>query len=130
MKLWTLALSLVMVLFSLQADAARMGGGRSIGKQSGNVTQRQAAPAQGANATNKPAPAAAAPNRPWGAMLGGLAAGLGLAWLASSLGMGEGMGQFLMYALLAMAAFMAIRFFMRSRRPADASRSICIPRRR
>jgi predicted lipid-binding transport protein (Tim44 family) len=121
MKLWTLALSLVMVLFSLQADAARMGGGRSIGKQSGNVTQRQAAPAQGANATNKPAPAAAAPNRPWGAMLGGLAAGLGLAWLASSLGMGEGMGQFLMYALLAMAAFMAIRFFMRSRRPADAS---------
>jgi predicted lipid-binding transport protein (Tim44 family) len=121
MKLWTLALSLVMVLFSLHADAARMGGGRSIGKQSGNVTQRQAAPAQGANATNKPAPAAAAPNRPWGAMLGGLAAGLGLAWLASSLGMGEGMGQFLMYALLAMAAFMAIRFFMRSRRPADAS---------
>ena len=121
MKLWTLALSLVMVLFSLHADAARMGGGRSIGKQSGNVTQRQAAPAQGANATNKPAPAAAAPNRPWGAMLGGLAAGLGLAWLASSLGMGEGMGQFLMYALLAMAAFTAIRFFMRSRRPADAS---------
>jgi predicted lipid-binding transport protein (Tim44 family) len=126
MKLWTLALSLVMVLFSVQADAARMGGGRSFGKQSGNVTQRQAAPAtpaQGANATNKPAtaPAAAAPNRPWGAMLGGLAAGLGLAWLAHSLGMGEGMGQFLMYALLAMAAFMAIRFFMRSRRPADSS---------
>jgi predicted lipid-binding transport protein (Tim44 family) len=128
MKLWTLALSLAMALFSLHADAARMGGGRSFGKQSGNVTQRQAAPAtpaQGANAANKPAaaPAAApvAPKRPWGAMLGGLAAGLGLAWLAHSLGMGEGMGQFLMYALLAMAAFMAISYFLRSRRPANAS---------
>ena len=57
----------------------------------------------------------AAPKRPWGAMLGGLAAGLGLAWLASSLGMGEGFGQILMYGLIALAAFMAFKWFMRSR---------------
>ena len=33
-------------------------------------------------------------------MLGGLAAGLGLAWLAHSLGFGAGLGQFMMIALL------------------------------
>ena len=42
-------------------------------------------------------------------MLGGLAAGLGLAWLAHSLGMGEGMGQFMMFALLALVIMMAVR---------------------
>jgi predicted lipid-binding transport protein (Tim44 family) len=49
-------------------------------------------------------------------MLGGLAAGLGLAWLASSLGLGAGFGQFLMIALLALAAFAVISMIMRSRR--------------
>ena len=83
----------------MDADAARrLGGGKSVGKQSSNVTQREAAPtaptapAQSAtNAAAKPAAAAAATpaKKPWGAMLGGLAAGLGLAWLASSLGLGE-----------------------------------------
>ena len=37
-------------------------------------------------------------------MLGGLAAGLGLAWLASALGFGEAFGQILMFGLLAMLA--------------------------
>jgi len=48
-------------------------------------------------------------------MLGGLAAGLGLAWLANSLGLGGAFGQFLMFALLAMAIMAAIGFFMRRR---------------
>jgi predicted lipid-binding transport protein (Tim44 family) len=119
MKFWTLLFAVFLSLSSLNAEAARrMGGGGSFGKQSSNVTQRQApAPAQGANNTAaKPAPAGAAaqpPKRPWGAMLGGLAAGLGLAWLASSLGLGEGMGQILMYALLAMGVMMAVGWFMR-----------------
>ena len=112
--------------------AKRLGGGGSIGRQSTNVTQRQqSAPAPAAPATTgtpqgmpgpvpstaaaKPATAqpatpatpataapAPAPKRPWGAMLGGLAAGLGLAWLAHSLGMGAEFGQFLMFALLAL----------------------------
>jgi hypothetical protein len=43
-------------------------------------------------------------------MLGGLAAGLGLAWLASSLGMGEAFGNMLMFALLAMVAVAVICF--------------------
>lgn len=125
MKFWTFLFAVFLALASLNAEAARrMGGGGSFGKQSSNVTQRQApatpaGPAQGANNAASPsapaAPAAAAPKRPWGAMLGGLAAGLGLAWLMNSLGMGEGMGQFLMYALMAMAVVMAVGWFMRRR---------------
>lgn len=93
------------------------------------MTQRQAAAAPAptpANTVNQaptqvtPAPAApaVAPKRPWGAMVGGLAAGLGLAWLASSLGMGGGaMAQLLMFGLLAMAVLMALGWFMRRRNP-------------
>ena len=96
------------------AEAKRMGGGSSFGKQSPNVTQRQA-PANTAQpaAPGSPAAAAAAPKKPWGAMLGGLAAGLGLAWLASSLGLGGAFGQIIMFALLAMLIMVAVGFVMR-----------------
>jgi predicted lipid-binding transport protein (Tim44 family) len=56
-------------------------------------------------------------------MLGGLAAGLGLAWLASSLGLGEAMGQVLMFGLLALAVMMAVGWFMRRRGPAASMSS-------
>ncbi|HSU20591.1 MAG TPA: TIM44-like domain-containing protein [Variovorax sp.] len=122
---WTACLVCAMVLVSAQADAKRMGGGQSMGRQSNNVTQREAsppaspmtpgAPAQNANnAAARPgaaAPAAAAPKRNWGGMLGGLAAGLGLAWLAHSLGLGAGFGNILLILLVVMAGFMAWRFF-------------------
>ena len=122
MKSWLWVFTMCLALFVGQAEAAkRFGSGKSIGQQSSNVTQRQAAPTQGAtnSAANTPpvAPpaAAAAPKKPWGAMLGGLAAGLGLAWLASSLGLGAAMGQFLMFALLALVVMVAMSWFMRSR---------------
>ncbi len=128
MKIWALVLTAVLALSGFNAEAARrLGGGKSIGQQSSNVTKREAAPAapsQGvANGTAaKPVPAApvAAPKRPWGAMLGGLAAGLGLAWLANSMGLGglgAGLGQFIMFAVLALGVVMAVRWFMRNRRP-------------
>nr|WP_315473641.1 Tim44-like domain-containing protein [uncultured Rhodoferax sp.] len=134
MKLWALGLALVLSLSGINAEAAkRLGGGKSFGKQSSNVTQRDATPAAPAapaqnmnNTAAKPAPgaaAAAAPKRPWGAMLGGLAAGLGLAWLANSLGMGEAFGNILMFALLAMVVVGVIGWFMRSRKPAAAQSS-------
>src|SRR4051794_36272816 len=124
-KLGTVFLLAALALVSVQAEAARIGGGKSFGRQSGNVTQRQstppavqntpAAPTQNANTAAPrpatPAPAAAAPKRPWGAMLGGLAAGLGLAWLAHSLGLGAGFGNILLIALLAFAAFAVWRMF-------------------
>jgi predicted lipid-binding transport protein (Tim44 family) len=126
-KLVTLMLAGVMALGSLNAEAARrMGGGKSVGQQSNQVTKRDAAPqtpaapAQNAAPANaaKPgaAPAAAAPKRPWGAMLGGLAAGLGLAWLASSLGMGEAFGNILMALLIGVAVIAVIGMIMRARR--------------
>ena len=119
MKIWQLILSAVfavtLTLYGTAADAKRMGGGGSVGKQSSNVTQRQA-PAN--NATNSPAApaagaAAVAPKKPWGAMLGGLAAGLGLAWLASSLGLGGAFSQIIMFALLALVVMVVIGFIMR-----------------
>lgn len=128
MKWWSLVLTVFLLFAGTPADAARLGGGKSMGKQSGNVSQRESAPsapAQGAgNAAPRPAPAPAAapaaPRRPWGAMLGGLAAGLGLAWLAHSMGMGEGFGQILMFALLAFGVVMLISAFMRRRQPAPS----------
>ncbi len=124
MKVWSLLLAVVLLLVGINAEAAkRLGGGRSIGQQSSNVTQRQAAPAQGAAKPAAPTPTApvAAPRRPWGAMLGGLAAGLGLAWLASSLGMGGAVAEFMVFALLALVVTMALGWFVRSRRSAQFS---------
>jgi predicted lipid-binding transport protein (Tim44 family) len=124
MKLVSWVLVVLLVFASAEADAARrLGGGGSIGKQSSNVTQRSAAPAPAApqNAAApavQPAPATApvAPRRPWGAMLGGLAAGLGLAWLAHSLGFGEAFGQFMLIALAVLVVMMVVGWLMRSRR--------------
>jgi predicted lipid-binding transport protein (Tim44 family) len=128
MKFWSLIFAVTMMLVGFNAEAQkRFGGGKSIGQQSSNVTQRQA-PAQGAAKAPSPAgAAAAAPKKPWGAMLGGLAAGLGLAWLASSLGFGEGMAQFMMFALLALVIMMAVGWFMRSRKAAQSQNTASSP---
>jgi len=121
MKIWStlfvVALTAAMAFTGADAEAKRMGGGKSVGKQSSNVTQREAAPSSAA-AAKPAAPAAAptatpAPKKPWGAMLGGLAAGLGLAWLASSLGLGAGMAQFMGFALAALAIMLVAGFVMR-----------------
>jgi len=126
MKLLSLVLVAALALTGFNAEAKRLGGGKSVGKQSSNVTQREATPSVPGNAaqnTAKPAaPAAtpaAAPKKPWGAMLGGLAAGLGLAWLAHSLGLGEAFGNILMFGLLALGIMMAFGWFMRRRAAAE-----------
>ncbi len=137
MKLWSAVLVAALAIASLDAEAARrLGGGKSLGKQSNNVTQRETAPtppaaapgaAQGQQAAqpaarpNQPATAAQAPRRPWGAMLGGLAAGLGLAWLANALGFGAEFGQFLLFALLALVVMVVIGLIMRARRGTAAA---------
>ena len=131
MKIWSTLLVIALTFTSIHAEAAkRLGGGKSMGQQSNNVSQREAAkpaPAQNAAPAAQPAPAAApAPaaqpqRKPWGAMLGGLAAGLGLAWLASSLGMGEAFGQILMFGLIALVVMVVIGMIMRRRQPAAAN---------
>ena len=131
-KLLTAIFVVAMAFASLHAEAAkRLGGGKSMGQQSSNVTQREAvkpAPAATPNAAPAaaPRPPAAAPSRfgGMGAMLGGLAAGLGLAWLAHSMGLGAEFGQFLMFGLLALVIMMVIGIVMRRRQqPAAANAS-------
>ena len=125
MKIWSLVLSAVMALSfgfaATSAEAARLGGGKSTGRQSSNVTQREAAkPSTPATPPAAAAPAAA-PKKPWGAMLGGLAAGLGLAWLASSLGLGGAMANIMMFALIALVAVVVIGFVMRKMKGGSAA---------
>ena len=99
-------------------DAKRIGGGGSSGMQRSTPSQSPnatpARPAQAAPATPNTAGAApaAAPKRSWMGPIAGLAAGLGIAALMSHLGMGAAMGNMLMMALLAVAAFFVIRFVM------------------
>lgn len=138
-KVWAVTLAMALVVMHPLAEAKRMGGGGSFGKQSSNVTQRQATPpaapparpaqqqnAQQNNAAARPgAPAAAAPKKPWGAMLGGLAAGLGLAWLANSLGFGEAFANMLMFGLLALVVMVVIGAIMRAR---GNKKSVATPR--
>ena len=102
----TLAFALL-AAFSFDAEAARLGGGRSAGRQSSQVTQREAAHQQPAAPGQQQA--AQQPRRQWGGLLGGLAAGLGLAWLANALGLGEGFASVLLIALLVMAGMAVLR---------------------
>jgi len=99
------------------SDAKRFGGGSSSGMQRNmpnSTPAKPAAPQQAAPAaapTGAAAPAAA--KRSWMGPIAGLAAGLGIAALMSHLGLGEAFGNFLMLALLAVVAVVAIRFLMR-----------------
>jgi len=114
------AIFLAFALPAYDAEAKRMGGGKSFGmqrqatpmKRDASPQQAQNAPAQGA------AGAAAAPKRNWMGPLAGLAAGLGIAALLSHFGLGEGMANILMMALLAFAAFMLVRWFLNRNKPA------------
>lgn len=124
---WSLMLVAVMVWGSSSALAKRLGGGASVGQQSGHVAQPSVAqtPAtpsvpSAASAAGGPAATAAA-QRPWGSMLGGVAAGLGLAWLASSMGLGEGFAQVLLWGVVALVALALFRALVRRNPPPLAS---------
>ena len=127
-RLFTLLLAVVLVgVFTFDVEARRLGGGKSMGRQSSNVTQRQATPpaaapgnpsqsaATAGAAGAGTAAAGAAARKPWGAMVGGLAAGLGLAWLAHSLGLGPAFANFLLFMLLGVVILAVIGMIRRSR---------------
>ena len=93
------------------AEAARLGGGRSVGVQRAAPLQRQAAPPAPASQQAKPADTATTTPQPagnrWFGPLAGIAAGLGLGWLLGQGGM-AGMVGLLLIALLAGFAVMAL----------------------
>lgn len=117
------------------AEAKRLGGGTSRGMQRDTVTQRQATPGQAGSvptqqaapqSTPQPASTAGIPPQPqkrsWLGPLAGLAAGIGLASLFSHLGLGEGMANFFMIALVVMAAVFVFKLlFSRKTTPAGAT---------
>jgi predicted lipid-binding transport protein (Tim44 family) len=106
MKKWIVSLlALVLCAGALieAAQAARLGGGRSLGAQ----RQVTAPPRQATPPAPQQQPAAApqpAGSR-WLAPLAGLAAGLGLGWLFAQGGFGPAMGVLLLAALAAAALF-------------------------
>lgn len=126
--------------FALDAEAQRrFGGAKNLGRQSPQVQQRQATPppqqpqspqaapaqsgAQQAAPTRAPAagaPAAAARSPMRGALMG-LAAGLGIAALASWLGFGEALTMFLTVLLLGFAVMMLVGFVLRRMRGPQAA---------
>jgi predicted lipid-binding transport protein (Tim44 family) len=110
---------LTLGLMVQDADAARLGGGRSMGAQRSSVAPnrsvQQTPPSQAAPAAPAAAPAAApkpAGNR-WLGPIAGLAAGLGLGWLIGQGGLGGMMGGLLMMALVGFAVFFVIRLLTR-----------------
>jgi predicted lipid-binding transport protein (Tim44 family) len=125
--------SVVPVLFAVvlsftvgmhDADAKRLGGGGSIGRQSSSIgkspTTPSQAPAQSAaqkpaTPAPAPAPAPASGASRWLGPIAGLAAGLGIAALLSHMGMGgalaETMGSMLLIGGLIFLALMAWRMF-------------------
>jgi len=126
------AVSALSVVVS-EAQAKRMGGGGSFGKQSQSVNRQQAAPMQNqqaapaaASAAKPAAPAAAPAAKPsmWKGLLGGALLGLGLGALLSHLGIGGALASMistiLMVGLLAAAAFFIYRMLMSKKNGAQA----------
>lgn len=121
-SLMAIALTVGLTLPVGDAEAAkRLGGGKSTGMQRqmdapAPKAPPAAAPAQqAAPATAAAAASQAQPKRSWMGPIAGLAAGLGLAALASHFGFGEELANFMMMALIAVAVIAAIGYFMRKR---------------
>ncbi|WLW62293.1 Tim44 domain-containing protein [Achromobacter sp. PD1] len=126
-----------LVTASFDAEARRAGGGSSVGRQSSNVTQQRqattppaaanntagatAAPAAAGAATAGAATAGAAAKSGasrWLGPIAGIAAGLGIAALLSSMGLSGAFAEFLGSALLIAAVVFAVMFIIRRLRGA------------
>ena len=110
---FALLVGLSFTLAPLDADARRLGGGKSFGMQRAAPVKREAAPRQEGTP-----PSVAPQKRSWMGPIAGLAAGLGLAALMSHLGLGEGFANILLIALVILAAVMLLRWLMRPKAPA------------
>jgi predicted lipid-binding transport protein (Tim44 family) len=123
--------------FSMLAEATArpMGGGKSIGRQSQNVSRMppaaapQQAPRQAAPAAAPAAPAAVPPKpaSPWKGILGGALLGLGLGALFSHFGLGGALGSMfgtlIMLALVGGVIYFIVRMIRSKSQPAAAAPS-------
>src|SRR4051794_4055599 len=129
-KSWTgrLLVTVVTVLIGIalavqDADARRLGGGRSFGRQSPNATRQAQPPSQDAARQApqqaQPQNGVQPPRNRWLGPLAGLAAGLGIGALLSHFGMmgplAEMFGSMLLIGLLIVAAVVIWRLLRRSR---------------
>ena len=113
------------------ADARRLGGGGSIGRQSSNVSRQAAPPSNAARPAPAPTAPAAAPGAvvppkpasPWKGIVGGLIGGALLGAMFSSMGFGGALssmlGSIVTFGLLALVVMFIIRMF-RKNSPAAA----------
>ncbi|MFN7085620.1 MAG: Tim44 domain-containing protein [Burkholderiales bacterium] len=101
-------------MVAVDADAKRLGGGKSLGKQRESITQRQATPQQApaqpqsGAATAAPAPQPAGASK-WLGPLAGLALGAGLASLFLNNGFAGGLAAVLVIMALVAAAVLVVR---------------------
>jgi predicted lipid-binding transport protein (Tim44 family) len=133
LAVFAVVLTLGLSAVTLDAQARRLGGGKSAGMQrqtttlpakpatgtgTAPATPGQAAPVAGPAAAGATA-AAAAPKRSWMGPIAGIAAGLGLAALASHFGFGEALANMMTIGLLVMGVLLLIGFVMRKRAAAQ-----------
>lgn len=109
----------------VDADAARMGGGKSFGSKP-SMQQKAPAPmmqqkAPAAGATAGAAGAAAKPGFSMGGMMGGLLAGTLLGSLLFGGGMGGGMGGFMDILMIGLLLFVGIKLYSRFKASRSAS---------
>lgn len=129
-SLLTLVLAVAVGTVAFDAEAKRLGGGKSSGMQRQTTTapagtNQAGAPAQAAPAAAPAAAgagAAAASKRNWMGPLAGVAAGLGLLALASHFGFGEALANMMLIGLVVMAGLMVFAFFMRKRAASQGAR--------
>ena len=120
----------VMLFTGASVEAKKLGSGNSVGRQSSTVTKNQSAlpakPAAAPVSAAKPATPTPAPVAPpsafggMGGMLGGIAAGIGMSYLFSHMGLGglaEGIASMisglLMFGVLSLIGFWIYKKFIR-----------------
>lgn len=126
-----------MLTASFDAEARRMGGGKSFGRQSSNITQKSAPatppPASASTTQRSAAPAAGAAAGAAGTAaksgmsrflgpIAGIAAGLGIAALLSHLGLGGALLEMLSSMVLIGLLVFAVLFIVRRMRGATANK--------
>ena len=113
--LWSMLLVCAMALSAQGAQASRLGGGDSLSASQGVAVALAVADAPSAIAAPRAAIETAVAPSAGRSLLGGVAASLGLAWVASRLGMGEGFERVLLVVAVLVIGAAVLRWALRSK---------------